>query len=108
LLNEEDGIKLLGGNIELYHMVLKEYYGENKNLIEELTVLINDGNYSAAAKNVHKVKSSSGNIGAKSLCKIASNLQKALENQSDTEINEFYKEFQSSFIQVMLHIEKIR
>jgi len=106
-LNEQDGIKLLGGNVELYHMVLKEYYGENKNLIEELSSLINDGNYLAAAKAVHKIKGSSGNIGAKSLCAIASNLQKALENHSEPEINKFYREFHSSFAQVMLHIEKL-
>lgn len=106
LINEKDGIKLLGGNVELYHMVLKEYYGENKNLIEELSAQIDAGNYSSAAKTVHKVKGSSGNIGAKGLFAIASNLQKALENQSDPEINEFSKEFQNAFTQVMLYIEK--
>ena len=107
LLNEEGGIKLLGGNVELYHFVLKEYYSENKNLIEELSAQIDAGNYSAAAKIVHKVKGSSGNVGAKGLFTIASNLQKALEIHSEPEITEFYKVFKNSFGQVMLHIEKM-
>lgn len=107
LLNEADGLKLLGGNIELYHIVLKEYYEENKDLIETLTSQIDKGDYLVAAKTIHKVKGSSGNIGAKSLYAIAIKLQKALENQSEPEINEFFKAFQSTFIQVMLQIEKI-
>ena len=106
LLNKKEGIKLIGGNAELYQMVLKEYYWENKNLIEELSSQISAGDFAVAAKTVHKVKSSSGNIGATSLYAVASKLQIALEDHNKPEIEASYEEFQNIFSQVMLLIEK--
>ncbi|NCB74509.1 MAG: transporter substrate-binding domain-containing protein [Clostridia bacterium] len=105
-LNEEDGLKLLGGNVELYHEVLKAYRAENADLIKELSSQIESGNFSAASKTVHKIKGSSGNIGAKSLYAIASKLQRALEDKS-AEVGELFEEFRQLFEQVMLYLSKL-
>jgi len=104
--SEEDGLKLLGGNVALYHTVLREYRSENIGLIEELSLQIETGSLSGAAKTVHKIKGSSGNIGAKSLYTVASKLQKALESGS-LEAGELFKEFRQTFEQVMLYISKL-
>lgn len=104
--SEEDGLKLLGGNVALYHMVLREYHTENIGLIEEISSQIESGSLSEAAKTVHKIKGSSGNIGAKSLYTVASKLQKALESGSP-EAGELFKEFKQTFEQVMLYISKL-
>jgi CheY-like chemotaxis protein len=106
-LSEEDGLRLLGGNVTLYHTVLREYRIENSGLLAELSVQIASGNFSEAAKTVHKVKGSSGNIGAKSLNMVASKLQKALECGS-LEIGELFEEFKRIFEQVMLYISKLK
>lgn len=105
-LNEEDGLRLLGGNVELYRAVLREYRAENTGLIAELLSEIESGNFPEAAKTVHKVKGSSGNIGAKSLYMVASKLQKALETKSP-EAGGLFEEFRQIFEQVMLHISKL-
>jgi len=103
---EEDGLRLLGGNIPLYHKVLREYCTENTGLIAELSSQIESGSFAEAAKTVHKVKGSSGNIGAKRFYTVASKLQKALESDSP-EIGELFEKFRQTFEQVMLYISKL-
>ena len=81
VLDRQMGIKNMGGNEELYFQALEEYYKENKNTLEKIEMSIQEKRYSDAAKIVHKVKSSSGSIGAKSLQNIAMLFQKALEEE---------------------------
>lgn len=104
--SEEDGLRLLGGNVALYHTVLREYRAENTGLIGELSSQIENRSFSEAAKTVHKIKGSSGNIGAKSLCAVASKLQKALEGGSP-EVSGLFEEFRQIFERVMLYISKL-
>jgi hypothetical protein len=79
LFCEADGLRLLGGNIPLYHKVLREYCIENTGLIAELSSQI----YTVASK-----------------------LQKALESDSP-EIGELFEKFRQTFEQVMLYISKL-
>lgn len=79
-LDVEDGIKHIGGNRELYLLVLKEYFEENRNTGNRITQEISAGNYQEAAQIVHKLKSSSGSIGAKKLYEAAILLQQTLRH----------------------------
>lgn len=81
-LDYEAGLKMLGGDRDLYRMILGQYSEENESTVTDLLSRIAVHQYPEAVQIVHKAKSSSGNIGAKSLYKVASALQKALE-QSD-------------------------
>lgn len=87
------GQRNLCDNLEIYQQVLSEYYNENKDTAATLSLLINKKRYVDAAKIVHKVKSSSGSIGAKALYELAVSLQKALEGNKDCEILNLQKEF---------------
>ncbi|BCZ46571.1 hypothetical protein psyc5s11_26380 [Clostridium gelidum] len=107
LINQDDALKLLGQNVQLYHMVLKEYIQENVSTCEDLDLEIQKSNYLQAAQIVHKAKGSSGNVGAKEVYKIAVVLQKALENNQQDEISKFYPEFNKLLNQSLAEIEEI-
>ncbi|NCB51871.1 MAG: transporter substrate-binding domain-containing protein [Clostridia bacterium] len=104
-LDEELGIRLLGGNAVLYRMVLKEFFKENISLLQTLNEQIESGNYRKAANTVHKVKGSSGNIGAKRVHELAVELQGALENNEGPEIKKLFAEFSGAFEKAMQYIK---
>ena len=49
LIIQEEALRLLGNNVPVYHMVLKEYSSENTAICEELEAEIQSKNYSHAA-----------------------------------------------------------
>ena len=73
ILDENDGIRRIG-NKNLYLIVLDEYYQENRDALDLLNSSINERHYQDAIQIVHKIKGSSGNIGAKRLYIVASEL----------------------------------
>lgn len=107
LIKQEEALNLLGNNIQLYHMVLKEFLQENQSTCDALDAEIQCSNYLQAAQIVHKVKGSSGNIGAKDLYQAASLLQKALEDNQQENINILYSEFKLRLLQSTSEIRKI-
>lgn len=80
------GLKNMGGDTDVYRQVLNEYYNENQDTLDKLWHAIDDKRYSDAAQIVHKVKSSSGSIGVKSLYELSIKLQKALDDKKEDEI----------------------
>jgi HPt (histidine-containing phosphotransfer) domain-containing protein len=83
----------MGDNAVLYERVLKAYFNENQEVIANLDFAIKAESFQEAAQIVHKVKSSSGSIGAKQLFEIAKDFQKALESGAEKEIINFYPQF---------------
>lgn len=108
-LDIEDGIKHIGGNREMYLMVLKEYFEENKNTTHRLNQAIEENRYEEAVQIVHKLKSSSGSIGAKALYETAILLQKALKEkgQGETLIGRSTEEIQALRLQFSKILEKV-
>lgn len=107
VLDQNVGLKILGGNQELYLHVLQEYYKENLTILEDLSSAIQDQDYDKAAKIVHKVKGSSGSIGATSLHETASKLQKALQNRNEQEIKPLAQTFSTLMSQLKKEIKKL-
>lgn len=104
ILDVKSGINNMGGNEELYKEVINEYYNENKNLVNILNSQISDKNYKSASEIIHKIKSSSGSIGAKKIYDIAVIFQKALDNESN-DIKIIYDEFAEYFRNLISDIE---
>lgn len=108
ILDEKDGIRRIGSNKELYLMVLNEYYAENKDILEMLKLSLSERRYEDAIQIVHKIKGSSGNIGAKRLYNVASELQKVLVTKDETKIFTFHEEFRDAcselFDEIVLRI----
>lgn len=93
VLDTTAGLKQIGGDLNVYREVLQEYLRENNNTLDILSNAINQKKYTEAAQIVHKLKSSSGSIGAKKLYEIAISLQDALQQGSEAEIELLYGEF---------------
>ncbi|MCP5455852.1 MAG: transporter substrate-binding domain-containing protein [Thermotogae bacterium] len=104
ILDVKSGINNMGGNEELYKEVINEYYNENKNLVNILNSQISDKNYKSASEIIHKIKSSSGSIGAKKIYDIAVIFQKALDNESN-DIKIIYDDFAEYFRNLISDIE---
>ncbi|NLT46456.1 MAG: response regulator, partial [Thermotogaceae bacterium] len=83
VLDHSAGLKNIGGDIEVYRQILKAYLEENRETVEKLSLAINEKRYSDAAQIVHKVKGSSGSIGAKELHTVSMELQKALNEEKE-------------------------
>lgn len=107
VLDEEAGLKYMGGNRQLYHDILNEYLKENKNTADLISQAIYDRRYDDAEKLVHKIKSSSGSIGAKSLYEAAIRLQKSLSDNNDKAIEVNRLNFTILFNKLMKEIEGI-
>lgn len=93
ILDTVAGLKNIGGNKELYHEVLHEYYKENKDTASQLSEAIQMERFTEAISIVHKVKSSSASIGAKALYDISKQLQKTLEEKKVKEIATLHQDF---------------
>jgi signal transduction histidine kinase/CheY-like chemotaxis protein len=97
VLDRQLGIRNMGGSEELYRQVLNEYHRENQDTLDRLEAAIPEKRYADAIQIVHKVKSSSGSIGAKSLQDAAMSLQKALHEEKDDEIAPLHHRFSIIF-----------
>lgn len=93
VLDRQLGLKNMGGSEELYNNVLTVYRRENKDTLKLLEAAIREKRYVDAGQIVHKLKSSSGSIGAKSLQNAAMSLQTALKEGKEDEIAPLYESF---------------
>lgn len=79
VIDKTRGMKQIGDNPVLYGMVLREYRKENLDTASRLKLTIESNRYDEARQIIHKLKGSSGSIGATELYEKASSLQKAVE-----------------------------
>lgn len=93
VLDKSAGLKNMGGDIELYRQVLNEYFNENKDTVDKLSLAIHDKRYADAAQIVHKVRGSSGSIGAKVLYDLTITLQRVLNEENENEIPHLKEKF---------------
>jgi signal transduction histidine kinase/DNA-binding response OmpR family regulator len=91
------GLKNIGGDRTVYLEILQEYAKENADTINNFEKSVTEQRYQDAAKLCHKVKSSSGSIGAVQLYDTAKALQHALEQENDSEIDRLTGSFTVMF-----------
>ena len=94
ILNQEIGLRNLGNDQNLYFQVLKQYLSENINITSDIEKALADHDYIEAKNIIHKLKSSTGSIGATTVYQTAIELQKALKQNNENEI----KSLQTKFI----------
>jgi len=107
LIKQEDALKLLGNNLQFYHKVLKNFSLENISTCDTLEFEIQKQDYLEAAGIVHKVKGSSGNIGANELYRVSILFQKALENNQIEDIATLHTQFKYLLKQSLTEIDEI-
>jgi signal transduction histidine kinase/DNA-binding response OmpR family regulator len=105
VLDIAGGIRMIGGNEEIYRMVLQEYRDENNSVALELQERMQAKDYSQAVQIVHKIKGTSGSIGAKRLFDAASQLQKSLQSQDEKEASNNHIVFDKLLQKLMEEID---
>lgn len=108
VLDQQLGMKNMGGNIELYQQVLKEYHNENQDTLVKLEAAVHEKRYTDAAQIVHKIKGGSGSIGAKSLYETAISLQKAFNEEKQDEITPLHDRFSKLLGKLLEEIEQLQ
>lgn len=108
VLDKQLGLRNMGGNEELYLQVLKEYRRENQDTLDRLDAAVRGKRYADAAQMVHKIKGSSGSIGAESLQEAAASLQKALKEEKEEEIAALQDKFAELLRRLLKEIELIQ
>ncbi len=93
VLDIAEGLRRIGGSEEIYRMVLLEYQEENSAVASMLHERMQAKDYAQAVQIVHKIKGTSGSIGAKRLYETAAKLQKALQAQDETEASHHQEVF---------------
>jgi signal transduction histidine kinase/response regulator RpfG family c-di-GMP phosphodiesterase len=107
VLDTKKGLNNIGGDLEVYRQVLNEYYKENQETLQLFGDAIREKRYSHAAQLVHKVKGSSGSIGAESLYKVSVKLQKALSTDQVDEIMPLADDFSRQLKRLLTEIEEL-
>lgn len=95
-------------NPDIYRQVLNEYFKENQDTLKKLSHSIREKRYADSIQIVHKVKSSSGSIGAKTLYELAKKLQKALNDRDEDDIAFMYKDFEWMFTKLLEEISVLK
>jgi two-component system sensor histidine kinase/response regulator len=73
----EEGLKRVGGSLELYHEILDEYCDFYKGVIPEFAELIEKDDFVAAGKKAHSLKGAAGNVAAIDLKSAVESLEAA-------------------------------
>ncbi|HHW47733.1 MAG TPA: transporter substrate-binding domain-containing protein [Clostridiaceae bacterium] len=108
VLDQAAGLKNMGGSLELYRKVLNKYASENQDTVDKIRQAIYEKRYVDAAQIVHKIKSSSGSIGAKPLYEVSMALQKALNEQKEEEIPALEEKFSRLLCRLLDEIKKLQ
>ena len=96
LLDQNVGLRNVGGNRELYVKILTVFASENQKTVDDLEIAISNNRLDEAVQIVHKIKGSCGTIGASSLYQKAISLHKALQEKDMDNIKLLHPEFTST------------
>ncbi|NLV59906.1 MAG: transporter substrate-binding domain-containing protein [Clostridiales bacterium] len=107
ILDPAAGLAHLGQDPDLYAQVLRVYQAENQDTPSQLTLAISQGHYEEAVRIVHKVKSSTGSIGAKKLFDLAVRLQKALAETNEHDISALGDDFSGMLSRLLVEIQDL-
>jgi two-component system, sensor histidine kinase and response regulator len=97
----KDGLRMMGGNTEIYKKILKNFYQVNSNVLVEINEAFKNGEMLVVARQVHTVKGSAASIGAKGLASIALRLESAIKNEQKEELQILMDKFSNSMVSVL-------
>ena len=106
-INVAEAASRIGTNNAFFIEILKQFYMESVDIEQDITAAINSYNYEAAADIAHKLKSSSGNIGANDLYKITSELNSVLKTNDQAAASELLPPFLLQLDRVLKEIANL-
>ncbi|HET6784584.1 MAG TPA: response regulator, partial [Erysipelotrichaceae bacterium] len=106
ILDEKFGLLNVGGNKAIYESILKIFYDENVDTINALDKHMNENDVQGSIQLVHKIKGSTGAIGAKPLYETAIQFQKALQENDTNAITYQHRTFKKQLSDLLKEIEQ--
>ncbi len=88
----QSAVQRVSGNVQFYIKLLHQYRAEQQDAIARITGLLEQGDYADAKLQTHSLKGVSGNIGAKSIATLASELEQHIGRQDKTSALKTLKE----------------
>jgi signal transduction histidine kinase/DNA-binding response OmpR family regulator/HPt (histidine-containing phosphotransfer) domain-containing protein len=93
-------LKKLGGNQQLYHKLLQEFYEDYQDIIEQMSDALQNKGFKKAKELAHSIKGAAGNLGANQLYQASKHLEMELINCD--EVNwAVFEEFEQSVTEIM-------
>ena len=100
-----EGLNRVGGDTRLYKQLLKSFYNNNGQIIQQLEGLLQQKDYTSAAQLVHSVKGVSGNLSAKQLFAAAKQLELELKQHTPSDLSSLTEQFTTALTVVMDTLE---
>ena len=105
-LDTEIGLRNIGANLELYRKILDIYRMENKETKQWFLRLLENGDVEELIQLIHKLKGSTGTIGATHLYDVCVSIHKALKEGNLYLVETMKNDFIEAFDSLMDEIEK--
>lgn len=106
IVDFSDGLRRVGGDQGIFRMILQTFYNENLLVGEDLQKALTDQDFTAAEQIAHKIKGSSGNIGAAGLHDVAAQLQNALKERDEATARPLLESFVRILRKTLVEIRK--
>lgn len=106
VLDEVKGMFNVGNNKDLYHTILNLFMEESKDIIVNLQHELDKSDYEQAKQIVHKIKGSTGTIGATQLYETCIVFQKSLSDKNIDLIKKYYPIFTTQLIELHKNIQQ--
>jgi CheY-like chemotaxis protein len=94
-IDVKDGLKRVGGNVQLYRGLLVKFAAKNNDTGLQVTAALHSGDREVAQRIAHTVKGVAGNIGIKRVHFVAEKLEKAIR-EDDSAIPTILQDFTSA------------
>ncbi len=106
-IDVDEGLSRLQGNQPLYEKLLADFYKGQKEDLIQLQALLETGDWHEACQLIHALKGVAGNLGAKRLHELASQLETSLRRQYEMPGSALMDAFVLAFEQVMEGLEQL-
>jgi len=106
ILDEKFGLLNVGGNKAIFESILKIFYDENIDTIDNLEKHMKEMDVQGSIQLVHKIKGSTGAIGAKPLYETAIQFQRALQENDAPAITILHRTFKKQLADLLKEIEQ--
>lgn len=114
MLDVKQGLKRISNNEKLYLEVLRRFYDDTKDTERKVSRLIQNKEKSEAKSLLHKIKGTSGNIGAVRLYQSCATLMEVIDSVVEPDIGPYIYEFETDLnmtlkvIECLLQIETLK
>ncbi len=100
-IETKEGLRVAGGNTEIYKKILEKFYQVNLNTLTEIKKALENNETLVAARQAHTVRGSAASIGAKDLADISQRLESAIKEEQKEELKILMDHFSNSLVSVL-------